>query len=254
MKALKKILIILGILSCLYGVNVVVLVSSVHWFNYVWFIAGGILISDGIFIDKLKELNRRLPKAITVLILLLICAAFVHFGSFEAKVIKFANAVPNDGASWIIVLGAKVNADTPSLEFQRRLEAAADYAKKNPKTKIILTGGMGIDEIMPESEAGYRVLIGEGIDPSGILTEDKSTSTTENLIYAKQLMQNPPFAEKIENGKVIIVSSAFHLYRASLIAEKLGIENTEYLGSRGLRVLMPHYYVREYAAYVRELL
>ena len=254
MKALKKILIILGILSCLYGINVVVLVSSVHWFNYAWFIVGGILILDGVFIDKLKELNRKLPKAITFVILLLIASVLIHFGCFEAKVIKFANSIPDDGASWIIVLGAKVNADTPSLEFQRRLEAAADYAKKNPKTKIILTGGMGYDEIMPESEAGYRVMIGEGIDPSRILTEDKSTSTTENLIYAKQLMENPLFAEKVEKGKVIIVSSAFHLYRASLIAQRQGIENTQYLGSKGLQSLMPHYYLREYAAYVRELL
>ena len=254
MKILKRILIAIGILSCLYGGIVVALVSSVHWFNYVWFLSGAVLILDGIFIDKLKELNRKLPKAVSAIILLMICAVFIHFASFELKVIRFANSVPYEGASWLIVLGAKVNADTPSMEFQRRLDAAIEYAKANPKTKIILTGGMGYDEIMPESEAGYTVLVGAGIDPSRILTEDKSTSTTENLIYAKQLMEYPPFAEKIENGKVIIVSSAFHLYRASLIAERQGLENTQYLGSLGLRILMPHYYVREYAAYVQELM
>lgn len=63
-------------------------------------------------------------------------------------------------------------------------------------------------------------------------------------------------AQDLEPSNVVVVSSSFHLYRASLIAQKQGYDTKtmSFLGSQGLKILMPHYYLREYAAYVRELL
>ena len=83
-------------------------------------------------------------------------------------------------------------------------------------------------------------LIGRGIDESRIIVEDKSISTRENLALAKPLIEAA--GGELSKDRVLIVSSYFHLYRASLYAASEGYDNTEYLGSAGLVLLKPHYY------------
>lgn len=41
---------------------------------------------------------------------------------------------------------------------------------------------------MPESEAMAEYAISHGIDPQKLLTETKSTSTEENLLFSKKLI------------------------------------------------------------------
>ena len=60
-------------------------------------------------------------------------------------------------------------------------------------------------------------LIANGIEKSRIITEEQSTSTYENLYYSFALL---PETEQA----VTIVSSDFHLRRATYIANKLGYE------------------------------
>lgn len=270
-KSLRIILIALGVASCLYGGVVLVLVSSSHWFNFAGFILGAALILCGAFLEQIKALWQRIHKPVKIIICVLLAALLIHFGAFEAKVISFAHSVPADDAQYVIILGAKVNGTTPSLEFQKRIDAALDFGISHPGAIIICTGGMGTDEDIPESKAAYDYLKAHGIDESRLCKEEKSTSTTENFIYAKEeiaksfasLMSSKQSAEAyisraqdLEPSNVVVVSSSFHLYRASLIAQKQGYDTKtmSFLGSQGLKILMPHYYLREYAAYVRELL
>ena len=208
--------------------------------------------------------------AVCILIACMICV----FAVFEGKVIKFAHSVPREKASWIIVLGAKVKpGNIPSLEYSVRLDAAAEYlraesisAKKEnasgkASTRLLLTGGKGADE--PASEASIGCLYLENrpalikigndamsdISPDMIYLEEKSTSTTENLRNAMEIIKA---AGGSSDDSVVIISSSFHLYRASVIAEKEGFTNVSFCGSSGLKILMPFYYCREFAAFVRE--
>ena len=235
-------------------------ISSNHWFNYAGFIIGAVLLLDGIFIDKLKTLSKKTPKLISILICAVMVCCTAHFVWFESKVISYAHyniagKVNHSGleyTDYVIVLGAKVNGEEPSLEFRNRLNAAYEHIKNHPTAKMILTGGMGSDEDIPESAAAKKYLMRKGLAEDRILTEDKSTSTTENFIYAKDiLIKNNAKPNEL---RIVIVSSSFHLYRASLLAKAQGFENVSFLGSKGLFYLMPHYYAREYAAYVREVL
>jgi len=97
-----------------------------------------------------------------------------------------------------------------------------------------------------------RYLIANGIDESRIWKEEVSTSTHENINFAKEIM-----AEKgmdVENLKVAIVSNEFHLFRAKLTGEKAGL-NTFGVAAEtpGLhrRVI---YYFRETFSLANELL
>lgn len=246
MKTAKRILILAGILCCLYAACILALIASSHWFDYAGFIVGGFLIAVGLLLEPLRSLVRKTPKAVLAALLILILAACSHFVLFEAKVIGFAASAPDPDAGYMIILGAKVNGDTPSLEFRRRIDTALDYAREHEDLIIICTGGKGSDEGIPEAAAAYNCLLAGGIDEARLRKEEKSTSTAENFLYAKEFMDEP--------SGVIVVSSAFHLYRAGLLAERAGYTDVSFLGSTGLRILEPHYYVREYAAYVKGLL
>jgi len=122
----------------------------------------------------------------------------------------------------IIILGAGLMNDRPSLILAARLNAAIAYAQTRGDIPIITTGGLGQGQTITEAEAMARYLIARGIDESRIWKEGMSTNSHENINFAKAIM--------IENGmdpeniKVAIVTNEFHLYRAKLTAQKAGLD------------------------------
>ena len=240
-----------------YGSCVFAILGPGMWFNYIWFIAAGALVLLGAFFFLLR--THWLIKAAAALIIVL---CLVNFGIFEFRAIRCSRQVPQADARWVIVLGAKVNGSTPSVEFRERIEAAADHIRKadaarstssdaypGPLATVIATGGKGSDEGEAEGEVCARELAALGIDPARILIENRSTTTQENLLFAKELIEAG--GGSTADG-VVIVSSGFHLYRASELAHACGYSSVSGLGSKGLPILVPHYFVREYAAYVKE--
>ncbi len=47
------------------------------------------------------------------------------------------------GLEYVVVLGAQVRGQKPSKALKMRLEAARAYARENPDTVLILSGGQG---------------------------------------------------------------------------------------------------------------
>ena len=142
-------------------------------------------------------------------------ACYVALG-FDIK--RGQKNVASGKHTYLIVLGAKVKpGGIPSLSLQYRLDAALDYLKENPQTKVIVSGGQGRDEEQTEASFMRDYLIANGIEKERILTEEQSTSTYENLYYSFALL---PETEQA----VTIVSSDFHLRRATYIANELGYE------------------------------
>lgn len=139
------------------------------------------------------------------------------FWFVPAVKIKHAEKQTADGKyGYAVILGAKVNGEIPSLSLQRRLEAAAEYAERFPKVIFVLAGGQGADEEISEAEAMKRYLLQRGIAEERLLLEEQSTSTYENLLYAKELLP--------EAAGVTIISSDYHLARAQFLAGQLGWE------------------------------
>lgn len=123
--------------------------------------------------------------------------------------------------STVIVLGCKVNGERASLMLIERLEAAYDYLIENMDSVCILSGGQGTDEDITEAECMYRYLTNKGIDPERLYREERSTSTKENLIYSKDILDSYHL-----NKNIAIVTNEFHEYRAGNIAESLGLDHS----------------------------
>lgn len=164
----------------------------------------------------------------------------------SALIYTMAHKKPISNPDYIMVLGAKVKGEVPSLALKYRLQVAAKYAKKHPNIPIILTGGQGKDELITEAEAGRRFLVNEGIDESRLILEDQSTSTFENFEFAKKQAD-------IKHKKGVIVSNNFHLYRSSIIAKRLGYDMHP-LAAKTPDVVKVKVVVREYAAIIKTFL
>ena len=74
---------------------------------------------------------------------------------------------------------------------------------------------------MTEGQAMYDELIKLGIDPDRVWVEDKATSTWENLKLSLDLIQEKTGQRPEKLG---VLSSEYHLFRASLLAKACQVE------------------------------
>ena len=132
---------------------------------------------------------------------------------------SFGTAEPQ--SEYLIVLGAKVRENGPSVSLQDRISAAAAFLQEHPNVIAIVSGGQGKDEPMAEADCMYQNLIALGIPESRIWVEDQSTSTDENLRFSLNLIEEKTGTRP---QKIAILSSEYHLLRASLMLKKLGVE------------------------------
>ena len=103
-------------------------------------------------------------------------------------------------------------------------------------------GGMGAGETVTEAQAMHDWLIAAGIPEERILLEPEATSTLENLSKSFAIIR----ARGDEpDGNVAIVSSAYHLYRAKLMASRLGVTAAGVAAPWGYFFVMLNYFIRE---------
>ena len=162
----------------------------------------------------------------------------------EIPIVKTAAEKPKQDAPYVVVLGAAVYGENPSITLEHRLEGALRYLNANPDSKAVVSGGQGAGEDISEAECMRRYLVENGIAADRILTEDRSTSTKENLAFSKAVIEAD--GGNVEN--VAIISSAYHLYRAKTVAASLGINASGFAGSDGYPIYMFGMYLREAAA------
>ena len=160
---------------------------------------------------------RRLRRMVTVL--LLIGALIV--GVTEYFIIAASHGDPDQSCEYMVVLGAKVRTDGPSVSLWDRIYGAEEYLKAHPEVICVVSGGQGPDEHMTEAQAMFDELVKLGIDPDRIWLEDRATSTWENLTFALDLIETKT---GIRPEKIGVVSSEYHLLRAGLMAKKCGVE------------------------------
>ena len=127
----------------------------------------------------------------------------------------------------IIVLGAAVHGKTPSLTLKRRLDKAVEYHAQNPDAIIVVSGGQGAQEDISEAEAMKIYLIENGVASDKIIKEDKSTSTSENFAFSKEILDK----QLSGDYSVAFITNEYHILRASLCAKRAGLENTTHLHS-----------------------
>ena len=105
----------------------------------------------------------------------------------------------------------------PSVVLKNRLDTAIEYHKKNPTAKIIVTGGNEKDLCESEAEVMKLYLTERDVPADLILIEDKSTSTTENFKFSREIMQQHNL------NYAVIITSRSHMFRAERTAQRMGV-------------------------------
>jgi uncharacterized SAM-binding protein YcdF (DUF218 family) len=171
---------------------------------------------------------------------LLFLAILIYFAFLHMKIREQINNDVPESAEYIVILGARVKGNEPSLALQYRIDAAANYMKLNPNTVAIASGGKGPGEHISEAEAIKTSLLDKGINETRIILEDQSTSTVENIRFSQKLIP-----KNLKTG--LLVSNDFHIYRAKLIAKDEGLQ-LEGLSAKTPTIAVPKSYLREYLA------
>lgn len=149
----------------------------------------------------------------------------------------------SDDEDGLIVLGAAVHGREVSPSLAQRLDVAVAYHRRNPDALIVVTGGQGPQEEVPEALAGRDYLLARGVPDAVILVEDRSTSTEENFAFAKALLD-----ERFgRDYRVAFVTNEYHVWRASRLAARIGLD-ARHLHAATRWYVWPSSYLRESTA------
>lgn len=173
------------------------------------------------FVPMLGKVYPAAEVFLTRLVTTCLIVGFALFAVTEAFIIRASFGDPQDHADYMVVLGAKVRPDGPSVSLWDRIYEAYDYMQAHPDVIAVVSGGQGYDEVISEAQSMFENLVAMGISPDRIWMEDKATSTDENMRFSLDLIQERTGQRPT---KLAILSSEYHLFRASLMAKKLGLE------------------------------
>lgn len=180
-------------------------------------------------------------RTLCILLILGILAASITLGF----IVRAAHPGTLPACDYIVVLGAGVRGTVPSMSLQERIDAAYDYLSAHPNTAAVLSGGQGKGEEITEAACMYRELTKMGIDGSRLLLEEASTSTIENLMFSLDVIEAKTGSRPQTVG---IVSSEYHIFRAKLFAQHLGLTPIGIPGKVSWFPLSLNYYPREVIA------
>lgn len=241
---------IVGFICLVHYIIIVCYAGLKAAFSVFWLACATGCLGISIIISILNRYNiiSKIPKTVFALIGTVTGILVIIFLFLFISVCSQMKAKPEEDVDCIVVLGAKVEGRRITKSLLKRLEAAKNYLDSNKDVFVIVSGGRGECEDISEAEAMYEYLIHNGIDEKRIIKEDKSTTTKENLLYSYDIAK-----EKYgEDVKIAIVTSNFHIFRAQLLAKKIGIKNVQGLAAKADGFLVVNYLFRECAALVKE--
>lgn len=121
----------------------------------------------------------------------------------------------------LLILGCRVKGEEAEDILKSRISASAKYLNENKTVLAICCGGIvHDDQYKSEAQAIKEGLMKSGVEEERIILEDKSTTTLENFINAKEILEKLGKSE----DSIAFLSSEFHLLRAGYIAKKAGVK------------------------------
>jgi uncharacterized SAM-binding protein YcdF (DUF218 family) len=123
----------------------------------------------------------------------------------------------------IVESGITVPNQVQLSEGADRLIEAIRLLKQGRINQILISGGAA-DIHNPEQNEGfelYQLAVSLGVKPDQLIHENKSRNTYENAKYCKSLLLNTKQAP-------VLITSAYHMKRASACFKKQGIEVVQY--------------------------
>ncbi len=145
-------------------------------------------------------------------------------------------------ADYIVVLGAGIIGNKVTPLLAERIEKGIELLHYNPNAVLIMSGGQGSGEDIPESEAMADYAADKGVDMKKIIMEQRSVSTQENLRFSRELMNK-------QKPKIIVVTTAYHVFRALILAKRQGIKCVGF-GAKTKWYFMLNAFIREFVGYL----
>lgn len=257
------ILVVLGILAILVlAFGIYALIIFLLWNSYLVFkreshslanlltliLALGVIIATVIrrFGPQLVP-NWSLP--LLMIPTLILFYLFVVFWNFLSISFIYQLNDPKPDQDYVIVLGAGlIQGERVSPLLAKRIDRAiAFYHKQSRKTlsppQLLMSGGQGPDEKIPEAVAMKNYALDQGIPDEEILIETHSTTTLENMRFSKDIMER----EKPQGYRAIFASNNYHIFRAGMYAKQVGLK-ADGIGAKTANYYLPNAFLREFAA------
>ena len=181
-------------------------------------------------------------------LILLMCYFECFFLGTVVMAFLAAKQKPTYDKDFIIILGCSIDKKgglRPLLKA--RTNRAVRYAweqeiASGKPVKYLPSGGKGPDEVMSEGSAMELYLLSHGAEEGEVFPEKKSTSTYENFLYSKKIIDeiNP-------EAKVCFATTNYHMFRSGIMAQKAGI-NAQGVASKTKWYFWPNGFVREFFA------
>ncbi len=225
-------------LLLLFDALILLFISNIHTGHFLALIIAASLIMLGVFFKKIP-LPIKLAYGALAALTLIFCLALLLYGIADTSVY-------NEDA--VIVLGAGVKGKTPSVSLAGRLNTAYEYYQKNNNAVIVVSGGRGPQEDITEAQAMADYLKKLGVESDRILLEEHATSSRENFVYSKKLLD-----EYFEgNYTVTFITNEYHIYRSCISANNAGYSDITHLhSSTRVYTLIPNI-LRECVATVKQ--
>lgn len=142
---------------------------------------------------------------------------------YAASLIGFwrVSLVSAHHADNLVVLGAGLHrGHIIGRTLQSRLDTALALAtQQDHPVTIIVTGGQGADEDLPEASAMAAYLKQHHFPAANLIEEPVATNTFSNLLNSQPLWAQLPQ----QGGRVVVVTSNYHLFRTQILAHQLGL-------------------------------
>ncbi|MFJ5138122.1 YdcF family protein [Streptomyces sp. NPDC088707] len=121
-------------------------------------------------------------------------------------------------------------------------ETLAACERRDGAPVLVVSGGQGPDEEVPESHAMADYLVERGFPQGALVREDRSRTTEENMIFSKELMERDR-----PGSSCVIVTNNYHAFRAAILARRAGVDG-QVVGSPTAAYFWPSAIMREFAA------
>lgn len=146
--------------------------------------------------------------------IVLLCASILFFAG---KAISKGFVKDDVPAQYAIVLGLALHNGKPTDDLISRIDTAKDYINKHPDSTLILTGGNADGSDRTEAKAMQELLEERGVAPDKMILVENTRTTRDTFTYITQLSD--------KSAPVVLISSDYHMDRASGIAGRAGFTN-----------------------------
>ncbi|MDO4537952.1 MAG: YdcF family protein [Coriobacteriales bacterium] len=218
--------------------------------SIVWIIAIGVW-----YYWQLIGVNLPLPRAAVNIVSCLVSIAIVNGECLLLSTMICAwvasRRTPKHAVDYLVVLGCGIRADgTPTPLLAGRVDRAYEFdvartAAGDKPVTFVPSGGKGSDEIISEAQSMGNYLSGKGVSLERIALENRSTTTRENMLYSRQVIEQHAGCD-VSELSVAFSTTNYHVFRGYVFAHEAGMA-VEGMGSKTKYYFWPNAFLREFA-------